>query len=104
MITSAADPDANIIWGAALTDTLEDEMDITVIATGFDSKDGAQLKTDAASASGKSINSGAFSAAKAAHAAETASGAAQAKPAGAAHTSAADDEYLDIMSIFKRKN
>ncbi len=35
MITEAAHPDANIIWGAAIDDSLEDEMVITVIATGF---------------------------------------------------------------------
>lgn len=35
-ITSAAHPDANIIWGAAFDDTLTDAMHITVIATGFD--------------------------------------------------------------------
>ena len=37
MITQAAHPDANIIWGVALDETLNDEMRITVIATGFDS-------------------------------------------------------------------
>ncbi len=37
MITKAAHPDANIIWGAAFDEELEDEMKITVIATGFDS-------------------------------------------------------------------
>lgn len=105
MVTSAADADANIIWGAALTDTLEDEMDITVIATGFDSKSNAEAKAD--KQTGKQanggINSSAFKAAKAAHAKETEGGTVPSK-AAPAHTSAADDEYLDIMSIFKRKN
>jgi len=36
-ITESVDPDANIIWGAAFNNDLEDEMIITVIATGFDS-------------------------------------------------------------------
>ncbi|MBR5286231.1 MAG: cell division protein FtsZ, partial [Clostridia bacterium] len=36
MITSEAQPDATIIFGAALDATLEDEMRITLIATGFD--------------------------------------------------------------------
>ena len=35
MITSEASPDATIIWGAIIDETLEDEMRITVIATGF---------------------------------------------------------------------
>ena len=35
-ITSAADPDANIIFGATINDDLEGEMIVTVVATGFD--------------------------------------------------------------------
>lgn len=37
IITSAVSPDANIIFGATLKPELEDELIITVIATGFDS-------------------------------------------------------------------
>jgi len=36
MIQEQVDPDANLIWGASLSDDLEDEMVVTVIATGFD--------------------------------------------------------------------
>ena len=36
MITQAADPEANIIFGAGIDETLEDEVHITVIATGFE--------------------------------------------------------------------
>ncbi|MBQ8093132.1 MAG: cell division protein FtsZ [Clostridia bacterium] len=36
MITAAADSEANIIFGASIDDTLEDEVRITVIATGFE--------------------------------------------------------------------
>ncbi len=35
LITEKADPDANIIWGAALKDDMQDKIQITVIATGF---------------------------------------------------------------------
>ncbi len=35
-VMQAADPDANIIWGAVIDDDLEDTVQITVIATGFD--------------------------------------------------------------------
>jgi cell division protein FtsZ len=38
IITQAADPDANIIFGAVIDETLQDEVRITVIATGFDQK------------------------------------------------------------------
>jgi cell division protein FtsZ len=37
IITSAVSPDANIIFGATLKADMEDELIITVIATGFDS-------------------------------------------------------------------
>jgi cell division protein FtsZ len=35
LIQNEAHPDANIIWGAAFDPTLQDEMRVTVIATGF---------------------------------------------------------------------
>jgi len=38
IITSAVSPDANIIFGATLKPDIEDELIITVIATGFDSE------------------------------------------------------------------
>jgi cell division protein FtsZ len=37
LITSAVSPDANIIFGATLRPEMEDELIITVVATGFDS-------------------------------------------------------------------
>ena len=38
MIQQEAHPEANIIWGATVDDTLQDEIRVTVVATGFDSK------------------------------------------------------------------
>ena len=35
IITEAADPDANIIWGTAIDPEMDDTVKITVIATGF---------------------------------------------------------------------
>lgn len=40
MVTEAAHPDAVIIWGATFDDSFNDEMQITVIATGFESEMG----------------------------------------------------------------
>lgn len=37
IISSAADPDANIIFGATIDESMHDQIKITVIATGFDS-------------------------------------------------------------------
>ena len=36
MITQSAHPEANIIWGTAFDDRLTDEMNITLVATGFE--------------------------------------------------------------------
>ena len=38
IVMEAANPDANIIFGATFSDDFEDEMRVTVIATGFDEK------------------------------------------------------------------
>ena len=111
MITEAADPGANIIWGAALTDTLEDEMNITVIATGFDSSrqeeetaaSAPAADTRKASQTAKGSREAAASAAQRT-AASPKPKAPGAGPAPAAREGdAADDEYFDIMSIFNRR-
>ena len=39
MISKHAHPDANVIWGLAFDDSLDDEMRVTIIATGFENKD-----------------------------------------------------------------
>ena len=36
IIAAAADPDANIIFGATVDESMHDQIKITVIATGFD--------------------------------------------------------------------
>ena len=38
LIAAEASPDANVIWGVNFDNELEDEMHITIIATGFDNK------------------------------------------------------------------
>ena len=38
MIANEASPEANVIWGVAFDNELEDEMRITIIATGFEKK------------------------------------------------------------------
>nr|MBQ8890240.1 cell division protein FtsZ [Clostridia bacterium] len=45
MVYEEAHPDATIIWGAAFAPELQDEMRITIIATGFDSS--KQMLTNA---------------------------------------------------------
>ena len=39
LVSEAAHPDANIIFGAVIDEKLEEEVSITVIATGFEQQD-----------------------------------------------------------------
>ncbi|RJQ29650.1 MAG: cell division protein FtsZ [Peptococcaceae bacterium] len=45
IIAQAADPEANIIFGAVIDERLEDEVRVTVIATGFDQKGQKKLRS-----------------------------------------------------------
>ncbi len=51
IVQEAANPDANIIFGATIDETYQDEMRVTVIATGFDMKAETFTRTAAASKS-----------------------------------------------------
>ena len=53
IITEAVDPNANIIFGAVIDESLEDEIRVTVIATGFEKR--APYTKDA---SGHTVNAG----------------------------------------------
>jgi len=44
MVTGAADPDANVIWGISFDSNMVDSMKVTVIATGFENGGVAQPK------------------------------------------------------------
>lgn len=85
MISRAAHPDATIIWGAAFDETMDDEMNVTVIATGFvaDGSYKAQESTTAAPAS--------------------TAGSSFARTAASNNAADDDEGYIDIMSIFNKK-
>lgn len=93
LITQAAHPDANIIWGAAFDDTLNDEMIITVIATGFASEDenvfAPTQKDNKRDSQPYSHNRNFYQGGVSASAVNG--------------NGPADDDYFDIMNIFKRK-
>jgi cell division protein FtsZ len=42
IIAEAADPEANIIFGAVIDEAMQDEIRVTVIATGFENKSDAK--------------------------------------------------------------
>ena len=44
LVRNEAHPDANIIWGVAFDNDAEDEMRMTLVATGFDKKDDGEVK------------------------------------------------------------
>ncbi|MCG0238973.1 MAG: cell division protein FtsZ [Firmicutes bacterium] len=59
IISQAADPDANIIFGAVIDESLQDEIRVTVIATGFDRE--SRLKRSAGSMIGGELDLKPFS-------------------------------------------
>ena len=90
MVHDQAHPDVNLIWGAAFDESFKDEMQVTVIATGFEE--------------------GAAQAAIPNSAANSASSAASKAPASGAGNTAAggviserDKDFFDIMQIFNQK-
>ena len=99
MISNMVDPEANIIWGTAFDETMEDEMSVTVIATGSDEAMEPQPSTPAAAAPAEEAkprkmvqNPGAGIAYQPQRSA--------AKPATPSDD---DDTYTDIMSIFNKR-
>jgi len=82
MISAQAHEDANIIWGAAFDENMDDEMSVTVIATGFSSIDGAGFAVDKQEKVPKKD---------------------EAKAQQTRSSSIDDEDFTDIMSIFNRK-
>lgn len=101
MITDQADPEANIIWGAVLDENMEDEMSVTVIATGFASFDGG--KKDNASTSRMSMTSSRTEMLRNQAASVAAAKDVAARKTGNVDVADDDDTFYDIMSIFNRK-
>jgi cell division protein FtsZ len=48
IIQNAADPNANIIFGAVIDESMSDEVRVTVIGTGFDHRPGRSARRDRA--------------------------------------------------------
>ena len=99
LVQEAAHPDANIIFGATFDDTLEDEIRVTVIATGFDDGAGIAGGTPASSA-----EKAAEKPAEGGHGLYTAASekaAAERKTAG--QPAGESDPFDDIFKIFNSK-
>ena len=117
VVSKEADPDANVIWGVSFDPELEDEMRVTIIATGFEKKpedadrkvntvktndnspDDLKQKSVAGTVFGKT-NAGAQRAAEAAPAKQ----AAQPKPEPKKPAKADDDDdFDDLLGMFNKK-
>ena len=96
MIAAQAHEDANIIWGAAFDENMDDEMSITVIATGFPTAAAEEEK--AAETEEKEPQE-----AKKAEPALQQPQPAEKKSSGKA-AAAEEDDFTDIMQIFNRKS
>ena len=86
LVQQAAHPDALIIFGAAFDDTLEDEIRVTVIATGFEEKEGSMPNKPFTAAAEKKAGE------------QPQQGESEEKPA----PSGEDDPFDDIFKIFNR--
>jgi len=92
IIHEAAHPDATIIWGATIDESLQDELRVTVIATGASDNEKAQSQgfeipkvkpPVSAEPEMEEISSN--------------------SPGNSSSTFSEDDDYIDIMTIFKNK-
>ena len=90
LISDEAHPDATIIWGAIIDPSLEDEMRVTVIATGFNGALGTAEKPAEKTASSK------FAASEPVVSNKQVA-------ASAAKEEEEDDEYGDIFRILNAK-
>ncbi len=89
MVQQAAHEDANIIFGAAFDETLEDELSITVIATNFDENSGsASLFTDVRAEAPSQATDGQDGK----------------TPAPVPLDTEADDDIDEIIELFKRRD
>jgi cell division protein FtsZ len=84
MISSQAHEDANIIWGAAFDENMDDEMSVTVIATGFPTASG-EANTVSPPQEKKDDDH-------------------KERAAANENNSFEDDDFTDIMQIFNRKS
>ena len=101
LVQEAAHPDANIIFGAAFDENLEDELKVTVIATGFDEKEEpAAMGAKPFSAAGAKVEEQQRAAAPAAQYQTQAPAAPAPEPEKAA---VSDDDWDILERIFSRK-
>ena len=93
IIANAAHPDATIIWGVSIDETMEDSIRITVVATG--SSDTPKKNEDPFESLGLDAFGG--------NSTKDTFGADNSAPASTAAKSDEDDDFYDVTQIFNRK-
>ena len=88
MVKDKVSEDANIIWGAVIDDRMDDQISVTVIATGFGTADTVPLVQQSAKEN-VIVDTPASSSKKKGRAAKDT-------------TEDEDDTFYDIMSIFNK--
>ena len=103
LVQEAAHPDANIIFGATFDDSLEDEIRVTVIATGFEEGGAAAQAAPAAAAAQAAPRAQGLFTGAAEKAAAAAPGIPVAPAAEPAAPAAEEDPFDSIFKIFNTK-
>ena len=103
LVQEAAHPDANIIFGATFDDTMEDEIRVTVIATGFEDSPRAAAPADGAAAQEQTMQENLFTAATEMAAEASASAAAPVSTPTAQPATGEEDPFDSIFRIFNSK-
>ena len=99
IVTERAHEDANIIWGATFDENMEDEMSVTVIATGFQGVENEKPKA----ALDVDLDDDDFLSAPAPTPAHSGRSVRASEPRVDPAVIDDDDTFTDIMSIFNRK-
>ena len=97
MIADMVHPDANIIWGTAFDESMEDEMSVTVIATGFSPEARALSAAETEKKQNDDLDLPLFGQANTTAPATRVDSQRKAAPLDE------DDSYTDIMAIFGNK-
>ena len=101
IVTERAHEDANIIWGATFDENMEDEMSVTVIATGFQGLEG-EKKSPAAEVD-LDLDGEDYLNTSSSESSSTSRSSRSSKPQVDPAVIDDDDTFTDIMSIFNRK-
>ena len=103
MIKEAAHEDANIIWGATFDEDMSDEMNVTVIATGFANDVQHTIPHKSSSAAPVAPPQQSSAPARPVSAPPQSPKPAPQESAAPSNSAADDDDFFDIMEIFKKK-